>query len=817
MMHRAGVSESALQVAPGSLMVFPDGSTYPMKPFLIRLPSPMFLLVYFLKSPIRGIVDLLSLVRAGLAILCFDGSRDFKGLDRFTFRSWLWRRGVSDRMYQSFFEPFVRSFAFDSAARVSAAAAMSAFHLYLVRHQEDFIARWLTDDPDRLIIQPFVDHIRTHGGRVVTGVRVEGLVLDSSGRVISVQTSKPVDDDPSREPPGIDALARIDPKHIPAHDFLLVPTEHGGHVRIGQRNGQVVAFGTPGHDGRGAVPGQQSADSAESATQLSVHYTSNSVVVRSGHTKEVQTEIARVKLSALPQQGFTLIQGKDRPIFVGRSNAGVLQALSPICTHAGTEVQWNTANQLFECRSHGSQFRADGSVLTGPAQSPLLSYSVRTEADEVVVLAKGAELHGTHFLLAVDVEACKNLLKDQLQDYKTFRAIDFLGTVPVIVVRLWFPGRGLLGDKTSGIFVDYPLLDNFFVLSNLQNSFRTRDETVIEVQAYLVKDEIQLPDAAVIEAVLGDLRRAFPQLNLHPRKFHIQRHVALFSHHEAGSDEHRPDTRTPVPNLYLAGDWVTRSPDVWNMERAIVTGKQAAAAIIENAGGIGPSVLKARLGGCVFRAFVTIIRAGGAILRWISRLIRGDDPATPSVTQTGRRWSSTISFGVVKFRGQPNEQLVTGTFRRVNGRMRVALTGGPFQVTGDFQIDLESFDSGILLRDYNVRSALFDTPINPIAGLRLTQCCPLADASHTLVFDHEYELQCAGDLTLNKVSRKLAFRATGSLSPDGLFSIYSEDEIILKASDFNLDLGALRARCGALVEDDIHLSFRLAVPYVLVK
>ena len=113
LMRRVGVPADALQSPRENVAVNPDGSKFVMRPLMIRLPSPLFMLAHFFKSPVRGIIDILSLTRAGLAILAFDAAQDFAGLDRFTFRSWLWRLGVSQRMYEFFFEPFVRSFAFD--------------------------------------------------------------------------------------------------------------------------------------------------------------------------------------------------------------------------------------------------------------------------------------------------------------------------------------------------------------------------------------------------------------------------------------------------------------------------------------------------------------------------------------------------------------------------------------------------------------------------------------------------------------------------------------------------------------------------------
>lgn len=51
-----------------------------------------------------------------------------------------------------------------------------------------------------------------------------------------------------------------------------------------------------------------------------------------------------------------------------RSNVdGVERVVSPVCPHLGGIVNWNDADQSWECPLHGSRFAPDGSLLEGPA------------------------------------------------------------------------------------------------------------------------------------------------------------------------------------------------------------------------------------------------------------------------------------------------------------------------------------------------------------------------------------------------------------------------------------------------------------------
>ncbi len=76
--------------------------------------------------------------------------------------------------------------------------------------------------------------------------------------------------------------------------------------------------------------------------------------------------------SGLIQSGGTLYRDG---IVIARTAAGTYIAVSSACTHAGTTVQYEAGGNRFHCPAHGSNFASDGSVINGPANSPLGKYN----------------------------------------------------------------------------------------------------------------------------------------------------------------------------------------------------------------------------------------------------------------------------------------------------------------------------------------------------------------------------------------------------------------------------------------------------------
>ena len=58
-------------------------------------------------------------------------------------------------------------------------------------------------------------------------------------------------------------------------------------------------------------------------------------------------------------------------------------ALNAICTHLGSVVPWNKAENKFMCPCHGSQYNTQGKVIRGPAPKSLAMAKVEIKDNKI--------------------------------------------------------------------------------------------------------------------------------------------------------------------------------------------------------------------------------------------------------------------------------------------------------------------------------------------------------------------------------------------------------------------------------------------------
>ena len=94
----------------------------------------------------------------------------------------------------------------------------------------------------------------------------------------------------------------------------------------------------------------------------------------------VKDYLTRADVDALahiqPGEGELASIGGDK-VAVHRTKTGEWVALSPVCTHLGCIVHWNTFEKSWDCPCHGSRFRATGEVLEGPAIAGLAPKEIK--------------------------------------------------------------------------------------------------------------------------------------------------------------------------------------------------------------------------------------------------------------------------------------------------------------------------------------------------------------------------------------------------------------------------------------------------------
>jgi carotenoid phi-ring synthase / carotenoid chi-ring synthase len=125
---------------------------------------------------------------------------------------------------------------------------------------------------------------------------------------------------------------------------------------------------------------------------------------------------------------------------------------------------------------------------------------------------------------------------------------------------------------------------NFFWLHRIQDPYmrwhKATGGSAIEVHIYGPAEVLAAPDAILQARVLNDLHGAFPELGGAVLSQHFQRNLPAHTLLSLGPASRHLGSQTPWPGLYCCGDWIRHATPAFFLERACVTGIEAANAIL---------------------------------------------------------------------------------------------------------------------------------------------------------------------------------------------------------------------------------------------
>jgi isorenieratene synthase len=191
----------------------------------------------------------------------------------------------------------------------------------------------------------------------------------------------------------------------------------------------------------------------------------------------------------------------------------------------------------------------------------------------------------SHIILAVDANNAKKILYESFG--KSVHGLFFPRALSNAVIRLWFDVKPKKSAE-AGIFTGDFILHNYFWLDRIYNSFRRwareTSGSALEVHVYGPPETLAQPDAILLAQAIKDVEQAFPELKGHRIGQHLQRNPETHTLPAMGPKEKYLGIETPWESLFCAGDWLRHPAPSFFLERACMTGIEAANAVLISRG-----------------------------------------------------------------------------------------------------------------------------------------------------------------------------------------------------------------------------------------
>jgi isorenieratene synthase len=128
-------------------------------------------------------------------------------------------------------------------------------------------------------------------------------------------------------------------------------------------------------------------------------------------------------------------------------------------------------------------------------------------------------------------------------------------------------------------------MDNFFWLHRLQPAYQqwsaATGGSAIEMHIYSSPETMAQPDDTLLDQIVADTCRAFPELRGHLLHRVLVRNDPTHTLFGVGNMREHLGVSTPWRSLFACGDWVYHPSPALFLERATVTGIAAANAVLK--------------------------------------------------------------------------------------------------------------------------------------------------------------------------------------------------------------------------------------------
>jgi phytoene desaturase len=190
-----------------------------------------------------------------------------------------------------------------------------------------------------------------------------------------------------------------------------------------------------------------------------------------------------------------------------------------------------------------------------------------------LALDDGSTIVGDIYVSAMPVHNLRKALPEALRQRPIFGDLRHLKGQPVITAQLYFDR--MVTNVDNLMFSAGTHLSVYADMPRVAPVYHDGRGSIVEMVVAPAGELIGKADEVVLQQVLNDFFRLHPEARgAQLRKYSLVRIPNSVYQARPGVDKYRPDQATPVPNLFLAGDY-TRQEFMASIEGAVRSAKRA--------------------------------------------------------------------------------------------------------------------------------------------------------------------------------------------------------------------------------------------------